>query len=268
MLDGNLETAAVRGAPRFPQYPLVPSQQGLRGLAEGLLPAHLPRLHSNRLLTEHRIINHPQLEEQEPARDYLGVLLGTVRQEGPHVALQSLHVHLLGRLCVVDLNFLNLQKEQVSPQKQEAGLGLAGALGGPGEVQGPARPPRRWTRPQDPATVAVSSGLQAAPRPTQETLQPPRRCLHPGQEEHQSCPPTGRPPAETSLGADLEAGAEVRRVVSVIVVVVSDSFAQLSRQPPLALRTQLEETETKVPVRDRSEPARTTPGPGSPSWRA
>lgn len=121
MLDGNLETAAVSRFPRFPQYLLVPSQQGLCGLAEGLLPAHLPRLHSNRLLPEHRIINHPQLEEQEPARDYLGVLLGTVCQEGPHAALQSLHVHLLGRLCVVDLNLLNLQKEQVSPQKQEAG---------------------------------------------------------------------------------------------------------------------------------------------------
>lgn len=45
--------------------------------------------------------------------------------------------------------------------------------------------------------MAVSSGLEAAPRPIQEVLQPPRRCLHPGQEEHQrgdgSAAAAGRP---------------------------------------------------------------------------
>lgn len=48
---------------------------------------------------------------------------------------------------------------------------------------------------------------------------------------------------------DLEAGAEVCGVVGIIVVVVSDSFSDLSRQPPLTLLTQLEQRETEV--RDR-----------------
>lgn len=48
---------------------------------------------------------------------------------------------------------------------------------------------------------------------------------------------------------DLEAGAEVSGVVGIVVVVVSYSFSDLSRQPPLSLLTQLEQRETAV--RDR-----------------
>lgn len=41
--------------------------------------------------------------------------------------------------------------------------------------------------------------------------------------------------------SDLDSGAEVSRVVSVVVVIVSNTLTELSRQPLLALLTQLEE---------------------------
>lgn len=94
-----------------------------------------------------------------------------------------------------------------------------------------------------------------------EILPRHHRCLRPEQENDQrgdvklvssslggaqQRPALGQDlcPLENRKATDLDAGAEVRRVVSVVVVVVSDSLAQLSGQPPLALLTQLEKKST------------------------
>lgn len=106
---------------------------------------------------------------------YLWGFLGTFSQEGPHAALQTLHVHLLRRLCVVDLNFIHLQRANVSAQNCIDKHWEA--FGSPGEVQPPARPPRRWRLPLE---VEVGSRLKAACR-----LSLPRHhhCLRPEQGE-------------------------------------------------------------------------------------
>lgn len=45
---------------------------------------------------------------------------------------------------------------------------------------------------------------------------------------------------------DLKTGTEVGGVVGVVVVVVSDAFSELSRQPLLPFLTQLEQTKTII----------------------
>lgn len=218
--------------------------------------------------------------------------MGTFCQKGPHAVLQSLHVHLLCCLCVVDLNFIHLQRHNVSRQithkQNQERPREASCL--PGEVQVPGRPPRRWRRPRGLVKVAGCYRLKAACRLTRESLPRHHRCLRPEEENghrgdgnavsssHRGVQQlgldilspnsiclliaasgrTGRPQQPFSgvslngQGPDLDSGAEVSRVVSVVVVIVSNTFTKLSRQPLLALLTQLEEktmtnlTQTKV----------------------
>lgn len=53
----------------------------------------------------------------------LGRFLGAVRQEAPHAALQALHVHLLGRLGVINLDDVDLEERERDGQNVDLSPG-------------------------------------------------------------------------------------------------------------------------------------------------
>lgn len=154
-------------------------------------------------------------------------------------------------------------------------LNVTVKFGSPDVVQVPGRPPRRWRCPPDLVKVEVCYHLKVVCHLIRQILpHHHHHCPHPGHEigqrgkgndvssSHTYIQQLGldslkhgrkdhsdvylQIPPDISLNkqgfwsSDLDARAEVSRVVSIVVVIVPDPLTDLSRQPPLGLLTQLQ----------------------------
>lgn len=119
-------------------------------------------------------------------------------QKSPHVVLESLHVHFLCRLCVVDLDLVDLVQVRkfvnclenipsleiiitevfdAKPQK------LRGLCYSPCAVQGLDHPPHRWRRPLDLVRLEVCCHLKAGYCLNLQILQHHHHCHRPEEED-------------------------------------------------------------------------------------
>lgn len=147
-------------------------------------------------------------------------------------------------------------------------------FGSPDMVQVPGRPLRRWRCPPDHVKVEACYHLKVVCHLIRQSLPHHHHCPQPGQEIGQrgkgndvsssqtyiqqlgldslkhgrkdhsdvylQISPDITPNKQGFWSSDLDARAEVSRVVSIVVVIVPDPLTDLSRQPPLGLLTQLQ----------------------------